>query len=160
MRGGKNNHKPNMLSETYLTIDNKRRIAIPTKCRGITGKSVAITRNLDGCLDVYPLRVWQSGSTKIQKLVKRLSISRKHRKLARFLTTAEHIEVDGSGRVVIPEPLTKIAGLNSNIVFVSTEEGFQIWSTERWESDGMPNIEEAQQLAESEEFQKLTDTVD
>ena len=148
-----------MLSETYLTMDTKRRIAIPTRCRSIAGKTVVLTRNLDGCLDVYPVRAWESGTTKIQKLVKRLSISQKHRKLARFLTTAEQVDVDGSGRMVIPEHLTKIAEINESVVFIGTEEGFQIWSASRWEHEGMPDIEEAQQLAESEEFQKLTDTV-
>ena len=146
-----------MLAETYLTMDAKRRIAIPTKCRKKTGTSVVITRNLDGCLDIYPGKVWESGTTKVQQLVKRLSISKKHRKLARFLTTAERLDMDGSGRIVIPEHLTDLAGLEDTAVFVGTEEGFQLWSEDRWESDGMPSVEEAQALAESEEFQRLSD---
>ena len=146
-----------MLSETHLTMDNKRRVSIPTKCREVTGKSVVLTRNLDGCLDLYSLKLWKTGATKIQKLVKRLSISGGHRKLARFLTTAEHVDVDSSGRMVVPEHLSKFAGFDGSVVFVGTEEGFQIWSSDRWERDGMPDIEEAQKLAESDEFRRLND---
>ena len=147
-----------MLSETHLSIDTKRRVSVPTKCRKVTGKSVVLTRNLDGCLDMYPLKLWEARTTKIQKLVKRLSISRGHRKLARFLTTAEHLDMDSSGRVVIPDHLTKFAEIKNSIVFVGTEEGFQIWSTNRWENEGMPDMEEAQNLAESDEFQQLSDS--
>ena len=144
-----------MLAETYLTMDAKRRIAIPTKCRKKTGTAVVLTRSLDGCLDVYPFKVWEQGGTKIQRLAARLSISKKHRKLARFLTTAEHLDLDGSGRIVIPEHLADLAGLQGSVVFVGTDEGFQVWSAERWERDGMPSVEEAQALAESDEFQRL-----
>ncbi|MDE0243354.1 MAG: division/cell wall cluster transcriptional repressor MraZ [Candidatus Kaiserbacteria bacterium] len=146
-----------MLAETYLTMDAKRRIAIPTKCRKKTGIAVVLTRNLDGCLDVYPIKMWESGGTKVQQLAKRLSISKKHRKLTRFLTTAERLDLDSSGRIVVPEHLAEIAELESSIVFVGTEEGFQLWSEDRWNSDGMPSVEEAQALAESEEFQRLSD---
>lgn len=148
-----------MLSETYLTMDTKRRIAIPTKCRKVATKSVVLTRNLDGCIDLYPSKSWEVGATKIQKLVKRLSISKKHRKLARFLTTTERIELDGSGRILLPEHLVQLAGLKETVVFIGTEEGFQIWSVKQWESEGMPDIKEAQMLAESDEFQKLNDAV-
>ena len=138
-------------------MDSKRRISIPTKCRKTTGKSVVMTRNLDGCLDIYPLKVWESGKTKVQKLVRRLSISAGHRKLARFLTTAEQIDIDGSGRVVIPDHLSKFADFNGSVVFIGTEEGFQMWSSDRWGQDGMPDIKEAQKLAESDEFRRLND---
>ena len=147
-----------MLSETHLTMDNKRRVSVPTKCRKVTGRSVVLTRNLDGCLDLYPLKAWEAGNTKIQKLVKRLSISRGHRKLARFLTTAEHIEMDSTGRMVIPDHLSSFAGFDGSVVFIGTEEGFQMWSSDRWEKDGMPDIDEAQKLAESEEFRRLNDS--
>ena len=49
-----------MLSETYLTMDTKRRIAIPTKCRKVATKSVVLTRNL---VRVYrPVSVKELGS--------------------------------------------------------------------------------------------------
>ena len=140
-------------------MDPKRRMAIPTKCRKKATKSVVLTRNLDGCIDIYPSRLWETGATKIQKLVTRLSISKKHRKLTRFLTTAERVDLDGSGRVLVPEHLAQFAGLRETVVCVGTEEGFQLWSTERWEQEGMPDIHEAQMLAESDEFQKLGDTL-
>ena len=143
--------------EFYLTMDNKRRFAIPTKCRKLLGASIVVSRGLDRCLNVYASNVWKDGKTKAQELNKRLSISAKHRKLSRFLTTVEQTEVDSSGRVLIPEHLAQFADLKDTIVFVGTEEGFQIWSSQEWESGGMPDLQEAQMLAESEEFQKLSD---
>ncbi|MCY4576877.1 MAG: hypothetical protein OXB96_00375 [Candidatus Kaiserbacteria bacterium] len=143
--------------EFYLTMDKKRRFAVPTKCRKILGTTLIVSRGLDKCLNVYASKVWESGKTKAQELDRRLSISAKHRKLSRFLTTVEEIAVDGSGRVLVPEHLAQFADLKDTIVFVSTEEGFQIWSSQEWENEGMPDLHEAQMLAEGEEFQKLSD---
>ena len=143
--------------EFHLTMDKKRRFAVPTKCRKLLGASIVISRGLDCCLNVYATKTWEGGKTKAQVLSRRLSISAKHRKLLRFLTTVEQVEVDGSGRVLVPEHLAQFAGLKDTIVFVSTEEGFQIWSKQGWENEGMPDLKEAQMLAESEEFQKLSD---
>lgn len=143
--------------EFYLTMDKKRRFAVPTKCRKMLGTTLVISRGLDKCLNVYANKVWEGGKTKAQSLNKRLSISAKHRKLSRFLTTVEQIVVDNAGRVLIPEHLAQFADLKDTIVFVSTEEGFQIWSSQEWENEGMPDLHEAQMLAEGEEFQKLSD---
>ena len=143
--------------EFYLTMDEKRRVSIPTRCRRLLGNTLVISRGLDKCLNVYANRTWEQGNTKAQELNRRLSISAKHRKLSRFLTTVEHIEVDSSGRVLIPEHLVTFADLQGTVVFVSTEEGFQIWSAHEWESEGMPDLQEAQVLAEGEEFQQLAD---
>lgn len=148
-----------MLSEVYLTMDSKRRIAIPTKYRASMGKSVVITRHLDGCLSMYPLKLWEKGETQAQQLNKRLGISKRHRKISRFLTVGDQIDLDASGRVVIPEHLSQFADLNETIVFVGTEEGFQVWSQTRWESDGMPSVEDVRDIAESDEFRQLTDPV-
>ena len=146
-----------MLSEMYLTMDSKRRIAIPTKYRAELGTSVVVTRHLDGCLSVYPKLLWDKGETKAQQLNKRLGINKRHRKISRFLTVGDQIEVDASGRVVVPEHLAHFAELNETVVFVGTEEGMQLWSQERWERDGMPSVEDVRAIAESEEFQNLTD---
>ena len=143
--------------EFYLTMDKKRRFAVPTKCRKLLGTTLVISRGLDTCLNVYASKMWESGKTKAQILNKRLSISAKHRKLSRFLTTVEQIAVDSAGRVLIPEHLAQFANLKETVVFVSTEEGFQIWSSQEWENEGMPDLHEAQMLAEGEEFQKLSD---
>ena len=143
--------------EFYLTMDTKRRFAVPTKCRKLLGTSIVVSRGLDRCLNVYAKKVWDSGKTKAQMLNRRLSISAKHRKLSRFLTTVEEVSVDGSGRALIPEHLAQFADLKDTIVFVSTEEGFQVWSAQEWDSAGLPDLQEAQMLAESEEFQKLSD---
>ena len=146
-----------MVSEIYLTMDSKRRISIPKKSRKDIGSSVVITRHLDGCLSVYAAKLWESGKTKVQQLNKRLSINDKHRKISRFLTVGDQIDVDASGRIVIPDHLASFAEFNETVVLIGTEEGFQLWSEQRWESYGMPSMDEVQKLAESKEFQQLTD---
>ena len=91
----------------------------------------------------------------MQEIDRQLSITEKHRKLSRFLTTAYQVSLDSSGRVVIPEHLAEFAGLKDAIVFVGTSEGFEVWSGDQWKSEGMMSIDTAQKIAESGEFQSL-----
>ncbi len=146
-----------MLSEIHLTMDTKRRISIPTRYRQEIGGAVVITRHLDGCLSVYSAKLWEGGKTKAQQLNRRLSINEKHRKISRFLTVGDQVDLDSSGRIVIPDHLASFAELGDTVVFIGTDEGFQIWSSKRWVSDGMPDMDEVRKLAESEEFQRLSD---
>ena len=137
-----------MLIESYNKLDEKRRVIVPAKIRKELGKEVAITRDIDGCLNIYSLKKWEAGETKAQTLNKSLSIKKDHRLLSRFLTSGERVDVDASGRILIPEQLTQFAGLKEKIVFAGTEEGIQIWDATKW--DGMIKAaeKEIQKIAE------------
>lgn len=144
-----------MLLEAHIKIDKKRRVAIPIKHRADLGNSVVIKRGLDDCLQVHPLSLWEAGNTKFQRLNKRLLISESHRKLGRFLTAAEQVEIDASGRILIPEQFTEFAKLKEDVVLLGNDEGFEIWSAENWKKDGISNIEVLRKIAEGEEFRSF-----
>ena len=58
-----------MLIGEYLhTIDNKKRLAVPAKLRDKIGKKAVITRGLDNCLFLYPLKEWEALAEKLSKL--------------------------------------------------------------------------------------------
>ena len=145
-------HTMPMLLEAHIKIDKKRRVAIPVKHRANLGNSVVIKRGLDDCLQVHPLSLWETGDTKFQRLSKKLLISEDHRKLARFLTAAEQVDVDASGRILIPEQFSEFAELKEDVVLLGNDEGFEIWSAEKWNKDGISNIEDLRKIAESKEF--------
>jgi MraZ protein len=48
------------IGEYTHNIDTKKRLALPAKFRGELGARVIITRGLDKCLFVYPIRVWET----------------------------------------------------------------------------------------------------
>ena len=56
------------IGEFSYTIDQKKRIAIPSKFRKELGKKAVITRGLDNCLAVYPMEEWKKLTKKLEAL--------------------------------------------------------------------------------------------
>ena len=90
-----------------ISFDTKGRISIPTKYREelleISNKKLICTIDVDYCLLLYPLASWLKIEQKIMKLP---SLNNTSRKLQRLLVGhATDIEIDTSGRVLIPKEL-------------------------------------------------------
>lgn len=50
-----------------------------------------------------------------------------------FFATAEWVDVDKAGRILVPGFLKKAAGLSNEVVLVGAGKFFEIWSNELWE---------------------------
>ena len=47
------------IGEYQHSIDIKKRLAVPSKFRNELGNKVVVTRGLDKCLFIYPMKVWE-----------------------------------------------------------------------------------------------------
>jgi MraZ protein len=56
------------IGEYQYTIDEKKRVAIPPKLRAVLGKKAVITRGLDQCLWLYPIKEWGVLAKKLSQL--------------------------------------------------------------------------------------------
>jgi MraZ protein len=115
-------------------LDNKGRLAVPTKYRERLQESCAgrlvVTIDLDRCLLVYPLPVWDEVE---QKLIQLSSTNRQARGLKRLLLGhAEECALDGQGRILIPAPLREFAQLDKQVVLVGQGNKFELWDEPRW----------------------------
>jgi len=90
-----------------------------------------LTRGLDNCLALYPLERWDD----LVKNVTEISFTRKKaREFQRLLfSKAVQVEVDKNGRVLIPEYLKKIGGLEKKVVFVGLADRIELWEAEIWD---------------------------
>ena len=58
-----------MLIGEYLhTLDAKKRLSLPAKFRKEVGKKVVVTRGLDSCLFMFPLKTWEEIAGKLGNL--------------------------------------------------------------------------------------------
>ena len=57
-----------LIGEYIHTFDEKKRISLPSRFRKEIGKRVVVTRGLDNCLFLYPLKEWQKISGKLSEL--------------------------------------------------------------------------------------------
>jgi MraZ protein len=120
------------IGEYTHSIDSKKRLAIPAKFRKELGQKAIVTRGLDQCLVVYPLKEWSLLADKIGKL----PISQiEARGLARImLAGAMDVELDKLGRVLVPDYLKKFADFKKNVVIIGLYNRLEIWDENKWNS--------------------------
>ena len=119
-----------------LNLDTKGRLAIPVSHRTAlsercAGKLVVTVNNTrENCLWLYPLDEWERVE---QKVVNLPSFDPNHQKLKRFLIGyASDVEMDKSGRILLPSPLRDFAMLDKAIYLVGQGNKFEIWNDELW----------------------------
>lgn len=120
------------IGEYSHSIDPKRRVALPSKFRSELGSRVVVTRGLDAALFVYPMKVWETLAEKLGSLPIGESSTRSFTRL--MLAGATDVELDGQGRVLIPDYLKDYAGLRKNVVVVGLYNRLEIWGEEKWKA--------------------------
>ena len=96
-----------MLTGTYnQSMDQKGRMAFPSKLREIMGERLIVTKGVDGCLFVYSV---EDFAQKAEKL-KALPMAQGLRLQRSFMANAVELEADKQGRILIPAALDSRAG--------------------------------------------------
>jgi MraZ protein len=117
-----------------LNLDSKGRLAIPTRYRDelvrVANGRLVVTVDRDHCLLLYPLPEWEEIE---RKLVKLPSFNAQARRLQRLLIGhATEVELDGSGRILLPPPLREFAALDKAVVMIGQGNKFEIWDEATW----------------------------
>jgi MraZ protein len=118
----------------HLNLDAKGRLAVPTRYRQQLADScdgqLVVTVDRDHCLLIYPLHEWEDIE---RKLVKLPSLNPEARKLQRLLIGyATEVELDGSGRLLVPPALRKFASLDKHVVLIGQGNKFELWDEQHW----------------------------
>lgn len=121
---------------TRLTLDSKGRLAIPSKNRDVLMKEAQgrLMAAVDSrrCIFLYPEPEW----TLIERKVNGLPTSNpKVRALQELLIgNAKDVELDGSGRILIPTELRDFVGLSKDVALVGQGTKFALWDSARWDA--------------------------
>jgi len=145
---------------TNLNLDEKGRMAIPSRYRASLSESceghLVITVDKSQCLLVYPLPDWEDVEKKLTRLS---SINKQTRSLQRFLTGhATDVDMDASGRVLVPAPLRKYAHIEKQVVLAGQGNKFELWDEQKWNQscEDWMNEEELKQEDIPEELQNFS----
>jgi MraZ protein len=118
------------LGEYLHTFDSKNRISLPSKFRKDLGRVVVVARGLDHCLYVYSRKEWEKQA---RSYAVAINGNAARRGLARlFLAGSFEAEVDGTGRVLIPEHLKSFAMIKEKAVIAGVAERVEIWEEKAW----------------------------
>lgn len=134
------------IGEYTYNLDDKNRLAVPSKFREFFNTGLVITKGLDNCLFVYTKKEWQ-------KLVDRLAnlpISQaKSRAFSRLmLAGAMDLALDKQGRIVLPDYLKKFAGLNKQVVLAGLYNRLEVWDAKKWEKYQVVSEKDTTDMAE------------
>ncbi len=120
-----------------INLDGKGRFSIPVKYRADLEKdcncNLVVTANMDGCLVMYPLPLWEGAEETLKNLP---SFNKSAMRLQRFiLGYASQCDMDGHGRILLPEQLRAFAKLDKRIVLCSLVNKFEIWAEDAWKEN-------------------------
>ncbi len=144
----------------HINMDAKGRLAMPARQRepllSECGGQVVVTIDTQStCLAIYPLPEWE----RIEKDIKALPALNPAVKRFQRLTLgyATDLELDGNGRMLLPQPLREYARLDKKLVLVGQGNKLELWSEPLWLSEREQALQDSGPEAElPEELMSLT----
>ncbi|OUS10692.1 cell division/cell wall cluster transcriptional repressor MraZ [Gammaproteobacteria bacterium 53_120_T64] len=143
-----------------VNMDAKGRMPIPARYRDALmsefgGSLVATISLTDNCLFIYPRPEWEELEAKIASMPTLNKAARSMQHL--LIGNARDLELDGSGRVLVPKLLRDHAGLGKGVTLVGQSHRLELWDTDTWNANRKALLDElANGLEIPEEFQSLS----
>jgi len=134
------------IGEYRHSLDDKGRLAVPVKFRGDLESGAIVTRGLDGCLYVYTAAEWQKLADKLAAMPMSQANSRAFARL--MLAGAMDVQIDGQGRVVLPEYLRDYAGIRKNVVVAGLYNHLELWDEKAWNEYKKKTEKDSGEIAE------------
>jgi MraZ protein len=119
-------------------LDPKNRVFVPKRIQdGLTRTATGgiqgfLTPGEDGCLYLFPVAGFQAAADELSTRVFTNEEVRAARRL--FFGASVPVELDSSGRIVIPEDLRGRSGIEKEVVIVGVDDRAELWSVAGWKA--------------------------
>ena len=126
----------NLIGTYECKIDIKSRIMLPVNLKKQLGdhinESFIVKRSVfQNCLELHPFSEWKLTMEKINKLNK--FVKKNNDFIRRYNAGVRIIELDNSGRLLIPKELSKQYFSSNELVLTSAINIIEIWDKSRYE---------------------------
>ena len=144
----------------HINMDAKGRLAMPARQRepllSECGGQVVVTIDTQSaCLAIYPLPEWERIEREIQNLPALKPAVKRFQRL--MLGYATDLELDGNGRMLLPQSLREYASLDKKVVLVGHGNKLGLWSENLWLAERDQALQDSGPGAElPEELMSLT----
>jgi MraZ protein len=120
-----------------ISLDAKGRMAMPARFRDLltekyAGRLVATVDFSGRCLLLYPIDGWEIIQQKLESLSSFDEASRRAQRM--LIGHAHDLEMDGSGRILLPQILRSRARLDKQMALVGQGAKFEIWNKDSWDA--------------------------
>ncbi|MCF8256499.1 MAG: division/cell wall cluster transcriptional repressor MraZ [Flavobacteriales bacterium] len=126
------------ITGTYeCKADSKGRLMLPSPLKkqltATLDEGFVLKRSVfANCLELYPMGEWNRAMQTVNGLNR---FVRKNVDFIRLFTAGVRIiEMDGTGRILIPKELTEVAGIRSDVVLASAGSYLEVWDKVRYEA--------------------------
>lgn len=141
----------NFLSGEYeCKIDPKGRLVLPAKIKANlpeeSGNHVVLMRGFEPCLVLYPKAEWKVIYDKVAGLNE---FNEEYRHFQRnFFRGNTEIELDGTGRFIVPKTMARFAALEKEAIVVGLGNRVEIWNPDQYEDFLIKDQQNFSQLAQ------------
>lgn len=141
-------------------MDAKGRLAMPARQREpllneYNGHLVITVDTQTRCLVIYPLPEWEKIEREIQDLPALKPAVKRFQRLV--IGYATELELDRSGRVLLPASLREYASLEKKLVLVGQGKKMELWAEQLWLAERERALQEsASETDLPEELMSLT----
>jgi MraZ protein len=118
------------LGQYQHNLDEKGRLMIPARYRELLAAGAFITQGFDRCLMVMTDVHFQEVYERINAMNMADPNARLLRRL--ILSTAFPVEIDKVGRILVPQTLRQVNGLESEAIVAGQGEYFEVWNPAEW----------------------------
>ena len=98
------------------------------------------------CLELYPMKQWNEVMAQVNTLNR--FVKKNNDFIRRFTAGVKIVELDASGRLLIPKDLQIFASIDKNVVFSSAVNIIEIWDKDNYEKAIDDSTDEFSALAE------------
>lgn len=124
------------LGESLHTLDVKNRVFLPKRFQdGLErkrGKAAAaiLTRGFEGCLFLFS----ESGFERVLERLRTRAFEGPEARLMQrlFFSATQRVDLDSQGRLLIPEKLKALAGIDKEVAMIGVIDRIEIWPVEIW----------------------------
>ena len=126
----------NIVGTYECKVDAKARILFPSplkkQLQSVLNERFVVKRSVfQQCLELYPISQWEQLITKVNSLNR---FKRKNNDfIRRFTAGVKFIELDSSGRLLIPRDLIDFAGVSKEVVVSSSVDIIEVWDKTAYE---------------------------
>lgn len=141
----------NLIGTYDCRADAKGRVMIPAMLKkqleSVSEEGFIIKRSVfQPCLEVYPMREWNELMVQMKGLNR---FKRSNNDFIRaFNAGVRVVEMDSSGRILIPKDLLAFAGISQDLVLTSAINIIEIWDKDKYEQSIEDAAEDFATLAE------------
>lgn len=119
----------------FITLDDKGRIKIPAPFKKYLDREeedTIVLTNFGSCIRAYPEKEWKTlrANAKDQPALQENKLASERL----FFSSANMVNLDKQGRLLVPNSLRAETGLKEDIVLLGIDYRFEVWDKAQWDA--------------------------